>query len=330
MSSFIEKDQSATTTGQSHKTTPLPFPEPVSQELPVSQLPFPDAPRQAIFQNPGVTSPLTNPTPAPAVTHQLENYTPPSIITRVLPDLQTGTLPGGRNPSTSLRQPVVIRGTGRKSRGTMRPPQGRRLVIHIAVTTLLVLIVLGTLIAVVPTANEGANRFNPFTTLMNFTNNNSKNTVLLPQQAATATAVTQDGFDAGNGTYAGVQGAPVGAADGSQNRFFYGQCTYWADMRYHELTGHWVSWLGNAAEWYYGARMSGWAVSAMPHIPSIIVLQPGVQEAGWYGHVAVVERINPDGSVLTSNWNWLGNWGRETFVTFRPGPGVSFVWFPGS
>ncbi len=330
MSSFIKKDQSATTTGQSRKTTPLPFPEPVSQELPVSQLPFPDTPPQTIFQNPGVTSPLTNPTPAPAVTRQLEDYTAPSIITRVLPDLQTGTLADGRSPSTSLRQPVVIRGTGKKSTGTMRPPQGRRLVIHIAVTTLLVLIVLGTLIAVVPTGNEGANRFNPFTTLMNFTNNNSRNTVLLPQQAATATAVTQDGFDAGNGTYAGVQGAPVGAADGSQNRFFYGQCTYWADMRYHELTGHWVSWLGNAAEWYYGARMSGWAVSAMPHLPSIIVLQPGVQEAGWYGHVAVVERINPDGSVLTSNWNWLGNWGRETFVTFRPGPGVSFLWFPGS
>ncbi len=212
----------------------------------------------------------------------------------------------------------------------MRPPKGRRLVIHIAVTTLLVFIVLGTLMAVVPTGNEGARRFNPFSTFMNFVNSNSQNTVLLPQQAATATAVTQDGFDAGNGTYAGVQGAPVDMSGGGLNRFFYGQCTYWANMRYHELTGHWVSWLGNAAQWYYGARSAGWTVSSMPHVSSIIVLQPGVQQAGWYGHVAVVERINPDGSVYTSNWNWLGNWGRETFVTFRPGPGVSFVWYPGA
>src|SRR5436305_10179089 len=123
MSSFIEKDQNATTTEQSHKTTPLAFPEPVSQELPVPQLPFPDAPRQAIFQNPGVTRPLTHPTPAPVVTHPLENDTPLSLTTRVLPDLQTGTLPGSRNPSTNLRQPVVTRGTGKKSSGIMRPPQ---------------------------------------------------------------------------------------------------------------------------------------------------------------------------------------------------------------
>src|SRR5205823_11996423 len=109
MSSFIEKDQDTTTTEQSHKTTSVPFPEPVSQELPVPQLPFPDAPQQAIFQNPGVTRPLTNPPPAPTVTRQLESYTPPALTTHVLPDLQTGTLPGSRNPTTSLRQPVVIR-----------------------------------------------------------------------------------------------------------------------------------------------------------------------------------------------------------------------------
>jgi surface antigen len=330
MSSFLEKDQSATKTEQSLSTTPLPFPEPVSQELPVPQLPFPDSPPQDIFQPPGITPPLTDPTPAPAVTRPLEGYIPLPIVTRVLPELQTGALSNDRNPGINLRQPIVIRGTGKKSSGSMRPPKGRRLVIHIAVTALLILIVLGTLMAVVPTGSEGTSRLNPFTTLMNFANNNSRNTALLPQQAATATAVTQDGFDPGNGTYAGVQGAPADATGGSLDRFFYGQCTYWANMRYHELTGHWVPWLGNAAQWYYGARMSGWAVSAMPHVPSILVLQPGVQEAGWYGHVAIVEKINSDGSVLTSNWNWQGSWARETLVTFRPGSGVSFLWFPGA
>src|SRR2546421_2913699 len=164
MSFFIEKDQNTTTTEQSHKTTPLPFQEPVSQELPVPQLPFPDAPQQALFQNPDSTRPLTPSTPAPAVTRQLEPDTPRSLTTRVLPNLQTGTLSSARNPTTSLRQPVVIRGTGKKSTGIMRPPKGRRLVVHIAVTTLLILIVLGTLMAVVPTGNEGANRFNPFAT----------------------------------------------------------------------------------------------------------------------------------------------------------------------
>lgn len=330
MSSFIEKDPSATTTEQSRKTTPLPLPGPENQEIPVPQLPFPDSPPQQVFQNPGATRPLSNPTSVPIVTRQLEGCTQLPLVTRVLPDLQTGALPDARNPTTTLRQPIVIRGTGKKSSGIMRPPQGRRLVIHLAVTTLLVFIVLGTLMAVVPVGSEGTSRFNPFNTFMNFARNNSTNTILLPQQAATATAVTQDGFDPGSSSYVGVPTAPPDMGGGGLGRFFYGQCTYWANMRYHDLTGHWVPWLGNAAQWYYGARMSGWAVSDSPHLYSIIVLQPGVQEAGWYGHVAVVERINPDGSVETSNWNWQGNWGRETWVTFRPGPGVSFVWYPGA
>ncbi|MGH2509087.1 MAG: CHAP domain-containing protein, partial [Ktedonobacteraceae bacterium] len=90
----------------------------------------------------------------------------------------------------------------------------------------------------------------------------------------------------------------------------FGQCTYWANLRYHELTGYWVPWTGNAAQWVASARATpGWYVSRGPQVPSIIVLMPGVQGAGRYGHVAVVEGINPDGSVRTSNMNWYNNGG---------------------
>jgi len=101
-------------------------------------------------------------------------------------------------------------------------------------------------------------------------------------------------------------------------------------MRYHQLTGYWVPWLGNAYQWSYGAAASGWVVSSTPRVPSIIVLQPGVQGAGGYGHVAVVERINSDGSVYTSNMNWYSNggWDIVSYVTFTRGPGVSFVSHP--
>jgi surface antigen len=330
MSSYVDKSQSSPTTERDGKTTPLPWPGQVWEESPVSQLPFPETLSQSIFQTPPVTRSLSDDAGPPLVTRPLGDPTSPPLVTRVLPDLHTGGLPGARSTTTSLREPVIIRGTGKKSSGIMRPPKGRRLVVHIAVTTVLVFIVLITLIAVVPTGNEAASSFNPFVSFMNFAKNDSRNTILLPQQAATATAVTQDGFDPGSGTYAGVPGAPSDMSGGGADRFFYGQCTYWANMRYHELTGHWVPWLGNAAQWYYGAMTSGWVVSSSPHLYSIIVLQPGAQQASWYGHVAVVEKINPDGSVLTSNWNWEGNWGRETWVTFRPGPGVSFVWYPGT
>jgi surface antigen len=276
-------------------------------------------------------------------------------------------LPDARKNTTSLRQTVVIRSTGKKSKG-IRPPQGRRGVVNVAVVTLLSFIILGSLLAVMPADTSAhAGGFNPFSPVMKYFTVKSNNTTLLAQQAATATAVTQDGYDpGGNQTFAGVPTAPPAVntggsstgtgtgstgtgtgstgtgtgggttgggnpvSSGGPGRFFYGQCTYWANIRYHALTGEWVPWLGNAYQWSYGASVNGWVVSSTPHVPSIIVLQPGVQGAGPYGHVAVVEAINPDGSVYTSNYNWAqdgGGFGILSYHNFYPGGGVSFVWY---
>jgi surface antigen len=99
-------------------------------------------------------------------------------------------------------------------------------------------------------------------------------------------------------------------------------------MRYHQLTDTWVPPFGDAYQWLAGAKAAGWVVSMKPHVPSIIVLQPGVQSASKLGHVAVVERINHDGTVYTSNYNWPGviGWDTLSYVTFTPGPQVFFVW----
>jgi surface antigen len=182
---------------------------------------------------------------------------------------------------------------------------------------------------VVPVDNGAKGGFNIFSPFTNLSKSTSNNTGLVLQQAATATAVTQDGFDQGGGqTFAGLPTIPPDAGAGGLGRFFYGQCTWWANYRYHQMSNIWVPWLGNAWQWRYGAANYGWVVSATPKVGAIVVLQPGVQGAGYYGHVAIVEQVNPDGSVNTSNFNWLGNWGRETSVTFHPGYGISFVWHP--
>lgn len=120
---------------------------------------------------------------------------------------------------------------------------------------------------------------------------------------------------------------PVGTSD----QFPQGQCTWWADLRYHALTGHFVPWGGDAHTWLDNAHNSGWSVSNTPPtgIPSIIILQPGVQGAGGLGHVAVVEGVNADGSVTTSNYNWACFLCGPKNVTFHPGNGVSFAWYPG-
>ena len=361
--SSMDKRKGSALREPSNSSTPPQVSRPESELPSVEQLSFPK-----VSNIPNIisqASPVSESTPlvsdiseaSPLTTRQLPNNTTPLSpysatrilpeVTRLLPEVQTGDLPSLRTPTSSLRQPTVIRATGKKSSGTMRPPQGRRMVVHLAVTVLLAFIVLGSLIAVVPTGSEGKG-YNLFSPIVKYFANKSNNTVLLPQQAATATAVTQDGYDPGAGKiFAGVPTAPAGYGGGGDtggsgtgtggntggtgsggigNHFFWGQCTFWAAFRYHQLTGLWVPWLGNAGEWAYNAPAFNWHVSYTPRVGSIIVLAPGVQGAGWYGHVAIVESINADGSLTTSNFNWAGSFGIMTYVTFYPGAGVSFVW----
>jgi surface antigen len=339
MSSADERQSSATI---GRGVIKKPFNLPGRVDSPGEQLPFPEEPPSAVgllrpakyHTTPGMTRPLSEPvtppemslpstgsiTPvrSPGVTRSLPEYTSPGATHPL--DLQTAILPYIKDTTTtSLRQPVVIPGTGKKSAGLKRPPQRRPWVVQIAVTILILLITITTLLTVVPINNEGGHFFNPIQSISYLVQVGGGNPSFVAQQAATATAITrQDGFDPG----ANQAGDPTG------NNFPYGQCTYWADYRYHQVTGHYVPWRGNAYAWASGARQFGWNVSSRAHLHSIIVLQPGVQGAGGLGHVAFVEKVNPDGSAYTSNMNWYagGGWGRVSYYTFYPGSGVSFVW----
>lgn len=120
------------------------------------------------------------------------------------------------------------------------------------------------------------------------------------------------------------------AINGTGNGYPQGQCTYYADSRYHELTGYYVPWSGNAKDWATQALAYGWTVSSTPIVPSIICLQAGVQGAdGTYGHVGVVESIGK-GTVIASNQNWGPYPANVTDVTFSVGPGVSFIYAKGA
>lgn len=339
--SSLDHEQNSTT-GQYSNTTQLSFPDTGRQRIPLEQLDFPDA---AILSHNFPPVALDSESVAAPQTEGRLHSAP--ATTRALTEVQTGSFSvAPLQQTTTLRHPVVIRGTGKKSTSLLAPATRRRPVMHVFVTVMLALVVLSALFAVIPVGKNGQS--NLLKTLMgnngqmNFTDIKGDNAPLIAQQAATATAVTTDGFDAGSQTYAGVPTAPpnmgggntggaVGVGTTGLNRFFYGQCTYWANWRYYQLTGHQVAWLGNADQWAAGATSAGWVVSSTPHVPSIIVLQPYVQLAGGYGHVAVVESIPRAGVVHTSNWNWAGNWGVTTYVDFTyPASGVSFVWYPGA
>jgi surface antigen len=59
--------------------------------------------------------------------------------------------------------------------------------------------------------------------------------------------------------------------------------------------------MGDGAMWADTARSLGYWVDNNPHIGDVMVFQRGQEGASsTYGHVAIVEKVNTDGSVTTS------------------------------
>lgn len=114
---------------------------------------------------------------------------------------------------------------------------------------------------------------------------------------------------------------------GTFNPYPHGQCTWWADQRYHQLHGIYVPWLYNSDAWQWTtrARQYHWHVSSSPTVGAIMDLQPWVQGAYDYGHVAVVEQILSNGDVIASSMNWGDDPSDVTYAEFSPGSGVTFI-----
>jgi surface antigen len=89
----------------------------------------------------------------------------------------------------------------------------------------------------------------------------------------------------------------------STNTYPYGQCTWYVKSQLS-----WVgNWWGNAADWTSSARAAGHSVSATPTVGAVAYFAPGVQGAdSTYGHVAVVDSVNANGTVNISEANYLG------------------------
>jgi surface antigen len=117
------------------------------------------------------------------------------------------------------------------------------------------------------------------------------------------------------------------SSTGSSNPFPYPACTWWADQRYRELHGVYVPWTtnANAYQWTARAYQYGWHVSSRPSAGAIINLQPWVQGAYGGGHVAVVEQVLSDGSVIASNMSWGYNPYSVVYWHFYQGSGVTFI-----
>jgi surface antigen len=121
--------------------------------------------------------------------------------------------------------------------------------------------------------------------------------------------------------------AAMGKLANSRNAYPFGQCTWWAAQRYYQLHNVFIPWTmnSNAGEWVGRALQFGWHVSSVPIVGSILVLHQDVQGAGSVGHVAIVEQILGDGTVIASSMNWGKHPQAVTNSLFHPGYGVYFI-----
>jgi surface antigen len=112
--------------------------------------------------------------------------------------------------------------------------------------------------------------------------------------------------------------SPATPAPGAGNGFSYGYCTWWvAHKRY-------IPWRGNAAEWWWNARSFGYPEGATPRAGAVMVM--GISGTSPQGHVAYVEKVNPDGSFVVSEMNWWGvpggGWNRVDYRTVTSMRGI--------
>lgn len=85
------------------------------------------------------------------------------------------------------------------------------------------------------------------------------------------------------------------------NGYARGYCTWYAASRV-SIPNNW----GNANTWDNYARLSGWTVSRTP-VPGAIFQT----DAGWAGHVGIVEEVSADGSqIIISDMNGIAGYNR--------------------
>lgn len=101
------------------------------------------------------------------------------------------------------------------------------------------------------------------------------------------------------GSFANVAMARASAG----NAYAPGNCTWYAYERRAQLGRPIGSFWGNASTWAMNGAAAGFGVSRTP-APGAI-MQNGGGYAG-YGHVAIVETMNPDGSITVSEMNYAG------------------------
>jgi surface antigen len=99
-------------------------------------------------------------------------------------------------------------------------------------------------------------------------------------------------------THVNVEATGTDQSSSSYAKF---QCTWWAFIRRRQIGKPVSDHMGNGGEWDSTARSLGMSVSLDTRPGDAITFHPGVHGSSpVYGHVAIVEQVNDDGSILIS------------------------------
>lgn len=99
------------------------------------------------------------------------------------------------------------------------------------------------------------------------------------------------------GSSSGGYGSAYAGSISAGNKYAWGNCTWYAYERRAQLGNPVGSYWGNASTWAYNARLAGFLVDGSPAAGAIM------QNGGGYGHVAIVESVNPGVSITISEMN---------------------------
>lgn len=84
------------------------------------------------------------------------------------------------------------------------------------------------------------------------------------------------------------------------NLYDYGQCTWYAFNKRAAIGKGISTYWWNANNWAAGARKDGYTVNNIPEVGALATTTDGP-----LGHVAFVERVNADGTIMVSETNYL-------------------------
>ncbi|SOC44534.1 LysM peptidoglycan-binding domain-containing protein [Salinicoccus kekensis] len=168
-----------------------------------------------------------------------------------------------------------------------------------------------------------------YRTLMNI--NNLSSTIIYPGQTlklSAGSSSTSSSSTASSNTSSSSASSSSTSSDSSYkapaapsnvswgtNWYYWGDCTWYAFERRKELGKPVGNNWGNATNWAGHARSAGYTVNNRPSVGAIIQAHAWTNNAWGMGHVGVVERVNPDGSILISEMNFGGGQGVKAFRT---------------